>query len=202
MARKKNGTAADPERNNFEIADRQNQVLFYHHKRRYRAALADKKEADASFKNACKSAVADLGEGIVGDIKDSIQWEKKGGEAMIKAAFERLARLARWAGFQAGVQSELFTDAPKNPTPADRGYLAGMDGMEPSSPYDPGSAEANEWMAAFHEGTAKINEIIANKDAEDFEADEATGEEAAADGDASAPPPSIGDEESTAQMRH
>lgn len=206
MARAKAKNGADgshPVDDNERKADDADKALFYFHKRRYRSFLAKKKEADADFKNACKLARGDLGEDIVEEIKTSISWEKKGGEAMVRKAMAQLARLARWSGFSIGSQAELFRDvAPQEtPTAFDRGFIAGMDGLDPSPPFDPGSPDASEWMSGWHEGSAKVNEIIRAKDAEEFAAADEAGAGDEDDGEGDGAPLPIGDQDATSQLR-
>ncbi len=206
MARKKTGTAKDDDRSD-ELADAEKRALFYWHKKKFKAATAEAKAASMALTAVKERATAELGPTAVDDMKDSIKWDKKGGEAMIQAAFERLARLARWAGFEIGTQTELFRDAPKNQTPYDRGYLVALDGGEASSPYDPGSSQAQEWMTGFHEGTAKMNAIMRTKDAEEFDEAEEGDADGAGEGgdtadDADQLPGEIGDQAGTAQVHH
>lgn len=202
MARKpKNGAAVD-DRNNFDKVDRATQELFYHHKRRITQLENESQVASRALSAAKKRATEELGETAIDDIKQSRKWDKKGGEAAVKAAFERLARLARWAGFSSGVQAELFSDAPVHPSPFERGRLAGLNGDEANPPFDAGSAEGQEWLAGFHDGQAAIFNITSRKAAEETESDDEDGDGEETEGDDAPAPPPIGDQDATTQVQH
>lgn len=202
MARRKAAAAesgAEDDRNNFEAVDRRAQVLFYHHKRRLAVLENEAQVASRALSAGRKRAKEELGETALDDIKEARKWDKKGGEGAVKAAFERLARLTRWAGFSTGVQGELFRDAPEQVTPRERGYLAGLNGDEPSPSYDAASSEGQEWMEGYHDGQAAIFGIQREKEAEeneeddfrevDDEAGDQNGHAVLGDGDDGAPPP-------------
>lgn len=221
--RSRRPSKAEDDRNNAKLAADRDRKLFYMHKRRVREAQRVKNEADSALRNAYKLAKSDLGETAKDDIQDSLRWNKKGGEAAVRAELERMVRLASWNGFAIDYQAELFKDAPDQASPSDRGLLAGMNGDEPRPPYDPGSREHQEWMAAWHEGQASIVNLQREKDAEAFEqdADEPDEEEDGAgddvngveslaeedaddadDADEETDPAPIGDQESTEVVRH
>lgn len=80
-------TVADPKVGHnggpkIELTEEQRQALFFNqHLPKYKAALAQKKAADAHLKNVCKIAKAELGDTVIGDIKLAIEAETPEGEA-------------------------------------------------------------------------------------------------------------------------
>ncbi len=192
MARQKK-TAAEPSpKHNEDAADQADQALFFHHKRKIRAAMEALASANSALRHAHKIAKSDLGETSKQDIKDSLAWDDKGGEQAVQAELARLRRLARWNGFSLGEQAELFRDAPKHATPAELGRLAGLNGDEPSPPHGAGTAEGQEYMEAWHAAQEEIFAIVAAKDEEALADEEDDGEGDGEGGDEEAPPP-IGD---------
>lgn len=139
------------------LNDKDLQALTVHHKGKYVESLANKKKYDKEFRDACKKAVADLGDNAVDDIKDMILLETEEGEAKIKAQIDRRMRIARWMALPLGVQSDFLWQPDRTPL-VDRakaeGFMAGLSGnVNCMPPYDgePGQA----WISAWHDGQAK-----------------------------------------------
>lgn len=107
-----------------QLSDDETAVLFFQHKRAYSAALDEKKIAAADFLNICKLAKAELGEGVVADIKTALELDSEEGEAKIRAAIEAQLRVASWMNVPLGSQSNLFAEPDRTPS-VDRAYAAG-----------------------------------------------------------------------------
>ncbi|MFG1245750.1 hypothetical protein [Xanthobacter flavus] len=143
-----------PPANHNQLTDEQQQALFEQHKTKYEHFLALKKKADADFKNACKLAKSELGDGAVDDIKLSIQLETPEGEAEFKEEMDRKARVARWKGLPIGMQASLFVE---DRTPGDErafgeGKRAGMAGKERRAPYDAATSQFRKWLEGYDAG--------------------------------------------------
>lgn len=140
--------------NHNQLTDEQQQALFEQHKKKYEHFLALKKKADADFKNACKLAKSELGDGAVDSIKDAIELETEEGEARFKSRVERQIRVARWLGLDVGTQGELFG---ADRTPGDdrafgEGKRAGMAGKERRAPYDAATSQFRKWLEGYDAG--------------------------------------------------
>jgi hypothetical protein len=191
MARKKKTTEEPGPTHNVDAADQADQALFFHHKRKIRAAKEELAAANSALRHAYKIAKSDLGEDAKQDINDSLAWDDKGGEMAVQAELARLRRLARWNGFSLGEQAELFRDAERHATPAELGRLAGLNGDEPSPPHGAETPEGQEYMEAWHAGQREIFNIQKAKDAEAFAEDEA--DETEGEGNDEEDPPPIGE---------
>ena len=160
------------------LTDREEQALFFHHKKRVNNALATKKAADAAYRNACKMAKTEIGDHAVEDIKTSTAMEAEGGEAVVMAEVQRKLRIMRWMGRMPGQQGELFKDAVNAAAeaidPFERGIIAGMNGETSADcPYPIASAEGQKWLEGIGEGQAAMVNLQRRRDAEVF--DEAEG---------------------------
>lgn len=139
-----------------ELTEDQKRALAFHHKGQYSRALAEKKEADAKFKNMCKSIIA---EGTaIDDIKSMLSLEKDGGEEVLRADIERMMKVARWMGAHIGEQFDLEEAIADRRTVDERqfteGKLAGMRGETCVAPYTgPGG---QHWTRGWHEGQAAL----------------------------------------------
>lgn len=139
-----------------ELTDDEKRALLFQHKRKYETALADKRAADAEFKNVCKKAKAECGWAAVDEIKDAIAFEAPNGQQLFAAEVERKQRIARWLGLPVGAQVEFnFTDrTPVDDRAFDAGKVAGMEGKDCKPP---ASCHAPEkWTAGWHDGQAVL----------------------------------------------
>ncbi len=165
------------------LTDEQRQALFFQHKRKYSAALAIKKEADAAFKNACKKAKAELGPSAVDSIKDALLLETPEGAALIEANIRRQAEIAKWMAVPFGKQADMF-DGDMMPA-VDRakaeGRRDGLAGKTLAPPYDPSVPQYDAYAEAWHAAQGELFNIQRTRDASEFEGEEeGESEEAAA----------------------
>ena len=137
--------------NSAELDDDQRQALFWQHKRRYEAALAAKKKADADLKNVAKAAKSELGDTAVADIKLAIELETEEGEARFEARREAENRVARWMGLPEGTQAEMDLEPAVDKARAD-GKRAGLQGEQCACPHDSSVPQYKAWMDGWHEG--------------------------------------------------
>lgn len=146
---------------NSELTDDEKRALLLQHKGHYQRALADKKAADAAFKNTCKKAKAECGKDAVADIKDAIALEEPGGQMAVEAEIARKHRIARWMGFPVGAEPMLFDMQDRRPAvdvAYDQGKAAGMAGETCKPPHDPSVPQYQRWMEGWHDG----QEILAS----------------------------------------
>lgn len=140
------------------LTDDQRAALTFDHKKKYEAALAAKRLADAALKQVCKVAKGDLGADAVADIKLMVELATDEGEAKLKADMERRLKVARWMGMPFGSQSDMFGE---DRTPAvDRAFAlgkkAGLAGETMQPPHAPETEQHRRWVEGFHEGQAVI----------------------------------------------
>ncbi len=120
----------------------------------YERALKAKKDADATFKNACKTIKSEGGS--IEDIKLTIQLRTPEGEALLKARIEAQMRTARWAGVAIGTQADMFAPDPRSlrERAFDEGKRAGLAGEPLNIPasYSPGSDGDIGFKEGWHHG--------------------------------------------------
>ncbi len=146
MARKKNGAAAPGPGHNSQLTDEEKRALTFHHAKAYEAADALVEKAKADRTAIVDLAKADLGKGAKSDIVDLIAASTP---AKMKAMFERVQRLARWAGLPVGTQSQLFE---KTADMFEDGKVAGMRGDTCEPPRALAQDSAQRWISGWHEG--------------------------------------------------
>lgn len=149
---------------NSELTDGEKMALTIQHKRFYVETLAEKKAADAAFKNACKKAKAELGKDAVADIKDMIAIEELGAEA-IRANIERQHKVARWMSLPVGATPSFFEEdrQPAEDRAYEEGKRAGMAGAAARPSYDPSVPQYQRFLDGFHDGNAILAQGIQKK---------------------------------------
>ena len=147
--------------------DPEREKLFFYHRRKYVAALAAKKAADAAMKNCGKAIKVDLGDFGLDEIKDYETALTPEGQERLKAKSEATLRALRLAGMPVGTQIDMFEDrAPLVERAATMGREAGMRGDALANPYNEASEEGRAYSQAWHEGQEAIFAISKIKDAE------------------------------------
>lgn len=141
-----------------EMTDEQRQKLFFNHQNAYKAALDDKKQADADFKNICKMIKAEGSN--LSDIKLSLMEPAKF-EQKVRDEVEAYQRVARWTGSPIGTQLSLLDEPDR--TPGDErafeaGKIAGMKGEDCKAPFAQHLPQAGKWREGWHAGQAVIVE--------------------------------------------
>lgn len=143
--------------NSQPLTEEQLQALFFDHRRRYKDALAKKKEADANLRNACKRAKAD---GVdPKSIKFSIELENDEDGSIAKEQAER-ERIAAWMGLPLGGQADFFDRTPLVDRARADGKRAGMEGETCKPPHDAGGEAGQAWIAGWHEGQRALAETL------------------------------------------
>lgn len=152
---------AAEKRVNSELTDDEKRALLLQHKSAYCIALADKKAADAEFKNICKKAKAECGKDAVAEIKDALALEEPGGKMALEAEIARKHRVARWMGLPVGAEPMMFEMVDRRPAvdiAYDQGKAGGMTGVTAQPPYDTSVPQYQRWLEGWHDG----QEIIAS----------------------------------------
>ncbi len=146
---------AEETKRNSELTDDEKRALLIQHRNAYVEALADKKAADAAFKNVCKKAKAECGASAVADIKSALQLEEPGGKMAVEAEIARLHRVARWMGLPVGAEPMLFEMVDRRPAvdiAYDQGKAGGMAGVTAQPPYDTSVPQYQRWLEGWHDG--------------------------------------------------
>jgi len=155
------------------LTDSQRQALFFQHLRKYKAALAAKKQTDAAFRNCCKLAKAELGDHAIDEVKDAILLEEDGGEAELQARIERQIRIARWLNLPLGAQTDLFDTVDRRPATErafEEGKISGMKGETLNSPHAPGPSGLHDaFIEGWHAGQKEAFNIQRTQDGALFE---------------------------------
>jgi hypothetical protein len=139
---------------NSALTDDECRALTLHHKRIWLAADALVEKAKAERKAVADQAKADLGKGVLADIKDLILFDD---DVKAKADIERRMRLAKWSGLPVGFQVDLFGDRqPADERHEAAGTTAGMAGENCSPPTHLGPADMQSWIRGWHSGQAVL----------------------------------------------
>lgn len=147
MARRKNNGDGSPGiGHNTTLTDEEKRALTFHHARAYEAADALVEKAKAERTAVVDLAKSDLGKGAKHDIVDLLTANTP---AKMKAVFDRVQRLARWAGLPVGSQAQLFE---KTPDTFEDGKVAGMSGLACEPPKELAQDSAQRWISGWHEG--------------------------------------------------
>lgn len=162
-----NAPGADAEKpglghNGPDLSDAERQTLAFHHKDRYTRALEKKKTADAEFKNVCKVAKAEVGDGAVEIIKDLIALDEPEGEEGLRDRLKRQADALRWAGVPLGTQVELALQGSWGEN-KDRAYEAGARASAENKPAKPGFDPDTPLYRSYMEGYAAHQSELAAK---------------------------------------
>lgn len=157
MGRKKQeGNGVGPGHNS-TLTDEEKRALTFHHAKAYEAADALVEKAKKDRASVVDLAKADLGKGAKADIVDLLTANTP---AKMKAVFDRVQRLARWAGLPVGTQPQLFERAAD---PFEEGKVAGMQGETCQPPATLAQDTAQLWISGWHEGQTILSRAFAKK---------------------------------------
>jgi hypothetical protein len=157
MPKKKNGNANVGVGHNSQLTDEEKRALTFHHAKAYDAADAMVEKAKNDRASVVDLAKADLGHGAKADIKDLLTANTP---AKMKAVFDRVQRLARWAGLPVGSQTQLFE---KTPDSFEDGKVAGMSGDKCEPPKEFAQDSAQKWISGWHEGQTILASAFVKK---------------------------------------
>lgn len=142
---------------NSELTDEQKQGLHLNnHVPSYERALKAKKDADAAFKNVCKTIKSEGGS--IDEVKLTISLRTPEGEALLKATLEQSIKIARWNGLAIGTQGDLFGPdrRPIEERAFEEGKRAGLSGENCQPPHQPGTGAYDKWIEGWHAGQAVL----------------------------------------------
>ena len=180
---------------NFASVDEmRRRAMFYRAKQRYQSALSKKKDADAAFKNECKSLKQiDVD---IADIKFAIELDNdEDGKATEQ--FRRRFEIATWHQHDIGHQFDLLDQPDRKPLvdrAREEGFEAGStDKAMSANPYEPSTDGYQPWMQGWHLGTEHAFDLDGHMRAEAAK-QKGIGEAGAADdgGEAAADKPKRG----------
>jgi len=154
MAKKKDGNGIG---HNSTLTDEEKRALTFHHAKAYEAADALVEKAKKDRASVVDLAKADLGKGAKADIVDLLTASTP---AKMKAVFERVQRLARWAGLPVGAQPQLFE---RTTSPFEEGKVAGMQGERCEPPSLLAQDTSQLWISGWHEGQTILSRAFAKK---------------------------------------
>jgi hypothetical protein len=147
-----------------KLTDDELRTLAFQHRDAYARALELKKAADARFKDVCKHAKAEMGDGAVDVIKDLIALQDSEGEAEIRANLKRRADAMRWAGLPLGTQIELALGESDRQPAVDRafdeGKMQSAQGKPAKPPYDPSTPQYRAFLDGYSEHQAVLASTI------------------------------------------
>ena len=143
-----------------ELNDAELRTLAFQHRDAYRKALEAKKAADAHFKNACKAAKTEIGDGAVEIIKDLIALEEPEGEDKMRETLRNKATALRWAGLPLGDQLDFDLGTPDRMPAVDRAFEEGKkqsaEGKPMKPPYDPVTPQYRAFADGYAEHQSEL----------------------------------------------
>jgi hypothetical protein len=152
------------EGHNSSISDDERRALAFQHRDKYASALATKKSADALFKNVCKSAKAELGDGAVEVIKHLIALQEPEGEEAIRENLQLQADALRWAGVPLGTQIDFDLREPDRMPSVDRAFEEGKrmsaEGRPAKPEYDPSTPQYRAFMDGYADDQTRLMEGV------------------------------------------
>jgi hypothetical protein len=151
-----------------KLTDDELRTLAFQHRDAYARAMELKKAADASFKNVCKHAKAEMGDGAVDVIKDLIALQDPEGEAEIRAKLKLRADAMRWAGLPLGTQIELALGEIDRQPAVDRAFDEGKrqsaEGKPAKPPYDPSTPQYRAFLDGYSEDQTRMLNTVGRGD--------------------------------------
>lgn len=156
MAKKKKDNGIWPGHNS-TLTDEEKRALTFHHAKAYEAADALVEKAKKDRASVVDLAKADLGKGAKADIVDLLTANTP---AKMKVVFDRVQRLARWAGLPVGSQAQLFERAAD---PFEEGKVAGMSGETCQPPQTLAQDAQQLWISGWHDGQTILSRAFAKK---------------------------------------
>jgi hypothetical protein len=142
---------------NSQLTDEEKRALTFHHAKAYDAADALVEKAKKDRASVVDLAKADLGKGAKADIVDLLTANTP---AKMKTVFDRVQRLARWAGLPVGTQTQLFERTADS---FEDGKVAGMSGDKCEPPQTLAQDSAQRWISGWHEGQTILASAFVKK---------------------------------------
>jgi hypothetical protein len=159
---------------NSDLSDDERRALAFQHRDKYASALAKKKAADAGFKNVCKTAKSEMGDGAVDVIKALIALEEPEGEEAIREKLQLQADALRWAGVPLGTQIDFDLREPDRMPAVDRAFEEGKrmsaEGRPAKPEYDPSTPQYRAFMDGYAEDQSRLVSQLGRGNRENSEA--------------------------------
>ncbi|MDR7035245.1 hypothetical protein [Mesorhizobium sp. BE184] len=174
--------AAPTGHNSGELTPAESRALMFHHFNLIEAQKAVVKAAQDDLKKLKKTAKAD---GLVmADLDYMARCAELEDPTIVPEEMRRRAEIASWFALPVNFQPDMFTDRmPLDERAYEEGVAAGLQGKDPTAPYDASSSAGQRWLEGWHEGqrqmrddleaamtkrnAAKGDELIAGHDADD-----------------------------------
>lgn len=145
--------------NSGEMTAAERRALMFHHFNLIEAQKAKVKEEQDALKKLRKTAKAD---GIVmADLDYMARCADLEDPTIAPDELRRRAEIASWFALPVNFQADMFTDRmPLEERAFEEGIAAGLQGKDPTPPYDATSKPGQRWMDGWHEGQRQMREDL------------------------------------------
>lgn len=142
-----------------ELTPAESRALHYHHFNLIEAQKAIVKGAQDALKKLRKTAKAD---GLVmADLDYMARCANLEDPNIAPDEIRRRAEIASWFALPVNFQPDMFTDRmPLDERAYEEGLAAGLQGKDPTAPYDQGSGTGQKWLQGWHEGQRIMREDL------------------------------------------
>lgn len=145
--------------NSGELTPAESRALHYHHFNLIEAQKSVVKAAQDDLKKLRKTAKAD---GLVmADLDFMARCADLEDPNIAPSEILRRAEIASWFALPVNFQPDMFTDRmPVDDRAYEEGIAAGMQGKDPSAPYDQISSTGQRWLQGWHEGQRQMRDDL------------------------------------------
>lgn len=145
--------------NSGELTPAESRALHMHHFNVIEAQKAIVKAAQDDLKKLRKTAKVD---GLVmADLDYMARCANLEDPSIAPAEILRRAEIASWFALPVNFQPDMFTDRmPIDERAYEEGIAAGLQGKDPTPPYDETSGPGQRWLAGWHEGQRQMREEL------------------------------------------
>lgn len=142
-----------------ELTPAESRALHYHHFNAIEKQKAIVKAAQDDLKKLRKTAKAD---GLVmADLDFMARCAALEDPSIAPAEILRRAEIASWFALPVNFQPDMFTDRmPLDERAYEEGIAAGLQGKDPTAPYDQTSGTGQKWLQGWHEGQRQMRDEL------------------------------------------
>lgn len=150
---------AAPGHNSGELTPAESRALMFHHFRLIEDQKAIVKAEQDALKKLRKTAKAD---GLVmADLDYMARCAALEDPSIVPEELKRRAEIASWFALPVNFQPDMFTDRmPLDDRAYEEGIASGLQGKDPSAPYDAASSPGQRWLEGWHEGQRQMRDDL------------------------------------------
>lgn len=145
--------------NSGELTPAESRALMFHHFNLIEAQKLKVKAEQDALKKLRKTARAD---GLImADLDYMARCADLEDPNIAPYELRRRAEIASWFALPVNFQPDMFTDRmPLDDRAYEEGVAAGLQGKDPTAPYDAASQAGQRWLEGWHEGQRQMREDL------------------------------------------